>query len=425
MIRETIDPARTDGLPDHVGMTSAGRLVLTGGAHNVAHLFTGQRAAAPAAVAAFRANHLARRAWCAAWGIRFSQWVFPDAIVLAGLADVDAKGPGGTAPGQGLDLSQVRSVYLTQFRFDGDAADVHYPLALLQDHPERQTLTDSHYGDLGNLHLAAEVVRVMQDRHDPAHLSAHVASRAALAQPAEITGDLGLQCTPQRSETRLRLPPPDRRLIASNGLAAGNNGIIYLLENKVPPGTGTLLIFGDSFFRCLLDELIPFWDAIVFVRSTHFHYELVQAVRPAAILTGMAERYIAAQVPDEGRPHLLALPLIAGRAQSPDPGFAPMWTRLIDQTALAQVPGAALPATAPVTVLVTAGGTGAGMTATQILEQTAFALWRMREGDSCGLEGAARSALWARARPGYLEEARVLLDIMGARGLQISGLPRG
>ncbi|MCF7702149.1 hypothetical protein [Loktanella sp. M215] len=83
-----------------------------------------------------------------------------------------------------------------------------------------------------------------------------------------------------------------------------------------------MLIFGDSFFRCLLDELIFYWDSIVFVRSSHFHHELVSAVRPAAILTGMAERYIAAQVPDGRRPHFLAFPLAAGRAQSPDPAFA-------------------------------------------------------------------------------------------------------
>ena len=409
MMSEKIDPTRTDGLPDHVGMTSAGRLVLIGGAHNVAYLFTGLRTPTPAAIAAFRENHLARRRWCAASGIRFSQWVFPDAIVLAGLSN-DA-GTGGPMAAHGVDLSQVRSVYETHFRFAGDVADIHYPLELLQHYPERQTLTDSHYSDLGNLYLAADVARIMQDREDPEH----VAARAALARPARITGDLGVQCTPQRHEDRLCLPPPEGRLIASNGLAAGNNGIIFLLENKVPPGTGTLLIFGDSFFRYLLDELITYWDAIIFVRSSHFHYELVAAVRPTAILTGMAERYIAAQVPDDRRPHVLALPLNAGRAQSPDLGFAQMWTRLVDQTALAQMPVAA-PPTAGM-----AAGPGAKMTASQIIEQTAFALWRMREGDTSGLEGAARSALWAKARQGYLGEAQILLDIMGARGLQIFG----
>ena len=409
MTSEKIESARTDGLPDHIRMTSAGRLVLTGGAHNVAHLFSGKHVPAPSAVAAFRANHLARRKWCAARRIRFSQWVFPDAIVLAGLADDD-----GMTPTHGLDLSQVRSIYETHFRFAGDVADVHYPLELLQHHPERQTLTDSHYSDLGNLHLAAEVARIMHGSQD----LEHVAARAALARPAEITGDLGVQCTPQRREDRLRLPPPEQRLIASNGLAAGNNGIIFLLENKVPSGTGTVLIFGDSFFRCLLDELIAYWDAIVFVRSSYFHYELVAAVQPAAILTGMAERYIAAQVPDDRRPHVLALPLNAGRAQSPDPGFSQMWTRLIDQPALARMQEDALPVTG------TAPRPGTGMTETQILEQTAFALWRMREGDASGLEGAARSALWVKARQGYLDEARVLLDIMIARGLRISGAGR-
>ncbi|MCF7702148.1 hypothetical protein [Loktanella sp. M215] len=113
--------------------------------------------------------------------------------------------PQGGAAGQGgLDLSQVRSVYETSFRFDGDTADVHYPIGLLQDHPDRQTLTDSHYSDLGHLHLAAEVARVMLGRQEPEHVAARVAS----ARTATVVGDLGVQCVPQRHEKRMRLPAP-------------------------------------------------------------------------------------------------------------------------------------------------------------------------------------------------------------------------
>lgn len=189
-----------------------------------------------------------------------------------------------------VDFSEARSVYQRQFQTAGDDADIYYPLHLLRNHPERQTCTDSHYSAIGNLHLAAHVVETATGVRDPAH----VASREAAARKAKIIGDLGLQCIPQRQEELLILPPPKQAKTASNGLVAGNNGSIDLVENTTQVGTGTLLIFGDSFFRIMLKELAHYWDRIIYVRTQHFHYELVAAARPTAIVMGMAERVTSA-----------------------------------------------------------------------------------------------------------------------------------
>ncbi|MCF7702150.1 hypothetical protein [Loktanella sp. M215] len=91
----------------------------------------------------------------------------------------------------------------------------------------------------------------------------------------------------------------------------------------------------------------------------------------------------------------------------------------MDQTASARTQDAlpaasATPAPAPAPRPATDAG------AAKVTEQTAFALWRMREGDASGLQGAALSAMWAAARPGYLREATTLLATMTARGLRIS-----
>lgn len=85
----------------------------------------------------------------------------------------------------------------------------------------------------------------------------------------------------------------------------------------------------------LLPELSRDWRQIVFCRTQFFHAEMVAAVAPDDILTGLAERYFASTRPDAERPHFLAYPLMLGRAMAPDPDFPALWDQLIDRRRLA------------------------------------------------------------------------------------------
>ncbi|MBU1836007.1 MAG: hypothetical protein KJ834_08205 [Alphaproteobacteria bacterium] len=408
MTTEKIDRNQTAGLPDHIRMTAAGRLVLTGGAHDVLPTFDGSRPLAADAVAVFRTNHEARRDWCKARGITFSQWIFPDPLVLA---TDDTAAASDVDDSDWIDVSQIKSLYLTAFQDPADDADIHYPISLLRGASERQRLTDSHYSPVGNLHVAAHVAKVVTGTADPDH----IATRLGTAHRAMIVGDLGLQCSPNRQEEVLALAKPTQITVTTNGLGAGNNGTIILIENSLPTGAGTLLIFGDSFFGVMLTEMARYWDRIVFARTPHFHYEIITAVGPTAIVMGMAERYIGSQWLDSRRPHALAFPLIKGRPQTPSVGFAVMWSRFFDQAQLSRIQDESRPEK------IGPAASAATLSAAQIEEQTAFALWKLREGDASGLAAAARSAMWNAARPAYMKEASILLHTMGTRGLQVSG----
>lgn len=331
-------------------------------------------------------------------GIRFAQWVFPDTLVLA--------------RGELANPTDFASILRTHFAPPG-AEDIHYPDSLLSDFPDRLTMTDTHYSPIGCLHLADAVAESMLGCSDPAY----IARRLADALPTKrYVGDLGVQCDPPISEDWIDLAAVTGTAATGNGVQAGNNGIILLLERPSAITDETLLIFGDSFFRSLLPDLSHYWARIVFVRTPFFHFEIVRAVAPETILMGMAERYLPTTQGDAERPHVLAHPLMRGRSQSPDPGFAEMWTRLVDPFALAQVadvPLGPLPKPTPSTRPREIFDPG------RMEEQVAFSLWLQEDG-ARDLDQIARSAEWARVLPKYLKRARHLILIMGRQGVRLA-----
>ena len=317
------------GIPDDIRLTPEGRLILVGGQHAVGARFADPDGIDAATVDRFHANHAARRDWCARRGIAFGQWVFPDPIVYAP----------GDLPGIGPGIGPVRSLFEARFAPATAMPDLHYPIDLIAPHPDRQMRTDTHYSGLGRLHLAAAVA----ERTAGFETAGNLRHRGAKAVARTVTGDLGARCDPPRSERSVLVPPPRGLRCTANGLGAGNLGIIQLVTNPHAKRRRKLLIFGDSFLRSMLLDLACFWSEIVFLRTPHFHYEMVDAVAPDAIVMGMAERYLHDVAPDADRPHMLAYPLVKGRTVKPRPDFAELWGRLVDQAALARTAAEAAP----------------------------------------------------------------------------------
>lgn len=310
-------PAPDQIIPSHIRQMPDGRLLLVGGNHNVQAMFAAD-GPAPSAdrVAVFLDNHRQRSAFCAERGIGFSQWVFPDPILFAG----------------GFPAGQMRSAFERALPEGNRPAGMHYPLALLDGYPDRQNRTDTHYSPIGNMHVAARIVQQMQGKDHGERLAGLMAQ---LAQPHRVAGDLGVQCTPHITEMRAAPPRVPGIRSALTGVQSGNMGIMQLIVSPNADSDRTLLIFGDSFFRMLLPELARYWRRIVFCRTQFFHAEMVAAVAPDDILTGLAERYFASTRPDAERPHFLAYPLMLGRAMAPDPDFPALWAELVDTRRLA------------------------------------------------------------------------------------------
>ena len=312
------DDATGQIIPPDIRRMPDGRLVLVGGNHNVQTMFAADGAGAdPAAVAVFLANHAARGGWCAERGIGYGQWVFPDPIVFA----------------EGFPPGSVASVLERALPEAVRPAGIHYPLPLIAGHPDRQCMTDTHYSPIGGMHVAADVARILLGV-DPTPTVDRLT--AELSEPASHVGDLGVQCTPPIAEMRARQPHLPGIRSATNGVQAGNMGIIQLVDSPNALTERTLLIFGDSFFRSLLPELARYRRSIVFCRTPFFHEEMVAAIAPHDIVTGLAERYFATTRPDAERPHFLAYPLMLGRATNPDAAFPALWTRLVDGARLAR-----------------------------------------------------------------------------------------
>lgn len=306
------------GIPANIWQTPSGRLVLIGGGHNVMQMFRGETPVAEASITAFVSNCTARDAWCRKHGIGYRHWVFPDASLFARDEFPDPEG--------------YRSVFQTHFQDKSNPAVVRYPLDDLAAFPERQMRTDTHYSHIGNTCLAARIAADLLGIDD----FSYVPSQIAAGRQEEYIGDLGVQCTPSIGEVTTRLPLSKGLALVSNGLRAGNNGIIELLTSPNALTSRKLLLMGDSFYRSLAPFLARYYASIVFVRTPFFHEDLALAAAPDDILTGNAERYLRAVTLDATAPHFLAFPLIAGVPQNPDPGFAAQFTALIDQRILGQ-----------------------------------------------------------------------------------------
>lgn len=297
-----------------------GYLFLTGGHHQVADYMSGRARPTPASVAAFFANQAARRDWCRAAGIQYSMWIFPDK--LHALRE------------QVPELGSLRSLYLSRYREDpGWAEDmpVFYPDDIFDRQTRLFTVGDTHYAPRGEIEVTTRILDTVK-RGLGAEFRAE--ALAAMTGRRKQVGDLGKKLPEPLVEKVKCLKAPLRPFQQVKNGIPGNNGTLILIDSPEARIDRTLLIFGDSFFRVMLEHLAWAFRRIVFCRTPFFHYELVRAVRPDVILGGAAERYMADCQPDASRPHFLSYSLLAGRPMKPERGFDELFARYFDQSEL-------------------------------------------------------------------------------------------
>ncbi|WP_145962812.1 hypothetical protein [Mangrovicoccus ximenensis] len=302
--------------PPHIALGSDGSLLLVGGRHNVLSLFSGRQDVSSESVRAFRENNQTRREFCIQNKISYRMVVFPDKIV-----PFAAEVPGG---------HQISSIYDLHYKHKDLSDDVLY----LDVEKKHYAVTDTHFSPVG---MAVSTLQTLEGIIPGDLRSFHATCREHLKPEPEFFGDLGVQCMPPISERTHRLKGLARGRYGTNGLVAGNYGIIDLNINEDSVTDKTLLIFGDSFFRQIFPCLTHFFRKIMFLRTRYFHYELVSAVSPDVILCGSAERYLSEVEEDSLRPHFLAAPMLQGRSIQPTERFAELWSEIIDSRELARV----------------------------------------------------------------------------------------
>jgi hypothetical protein len=378
--------------PSKIEVLADGGLLLLGGAHHVADLFLGNIIPPSSALFSFNQNIMNRIEFCRSREIQYQHYVFPDPLVVATQAGISSK--------------KYESTYIKYFQDKKTADIIVYPIHNLIKSRGMMLKTDTHYSPVANAHIAAEVARQIANINTDQILSEALSDFVE----EEYCGDLGVQCEPKQFEIVRRLRKINGLSWETNGLSAGNSGIIDLAISPESATSRKLLIFGDSFFRGMLTELSRYWREIVFLRTPYFHTDFVNSFGPDDIITGMAERYLDSVKLDSSAPNFLALPLMSGRPTNPSSNFGTIFSKLIDARKL--------------NVLVKDSSADIvywpdEIQGSNIEEQLAFSFWFVREGRKSGRAGKALSEIWSSSRDAYRKEAEETLIVMRRRGLWV------
>ncbi|AWI86757.1 hypothetical protein CEW88_23635 (plasmid) [Alloyangia pacifica] len=308
---EVSNPVATSGITieGDALLTEDGVAFLIGGNHSVLKYATGAWRPGPDSLANFERNIASRGKIASAAGARFAHVIFPDKQSV--MTEAFPYQP----------VTRLGDLY-TAHLGDRTRPLVLYPADQLHDAPEPafQKL-DTHLTDHGSL----AVLRLMLARVDIQAERALTQIEARIMKPQRWSGDLGNKFTPRLFQEGVVLDAnwPVTELRSPGGF---NNGMIDLLFNPGAEHDGTVLMFGDSFFRMMLKQLSAVFSRVVHLRTPFLHPEIVELVAPDIIFTGNAERYLA-RVTADSDAHAFSLytELQGGPNLREDPAFFEAW----------------------------------------------------------------------------------------------------
>jgi hypothetical protein len=263
-------------------LTDAGIAFLIGGNHSVLKYASGELTPSQRSIDAFRSNIASRNRIARAAGAGYAHVIFPDKQSV--LTEAFPHQP----------VHRLGEIYMERLSAS-EKPLVLYPVETLRQASARAVLPlDTHLTDHGSL----EVLRLILDVLDiQAHETLdHIAARITRTQ--RWSGDLGKRFTPPLLQDTLVLDP-DWKITELRSPGGFNDGMIDLVFSPEAAVDGTLLLFGDSFFRMMLKHLSAVFSRVIHLRSRFLHPEMVTLIRPDYILTGNAERYLANVQPDD------------------------------------------------------------------------------------------------------------------------------
>lgn len=283
---KNLDVATTASQPDETSQTYRieGDALLTkdniaflvGGNHSVLQYVTGKLAPTPTSLATFAGNLAERASIARGQGIPYLHVIFPDKQSV--MTEAFPIGP----------VHRLGDAYLAPLD-PGLRPYVLYPADRLRDEQRAPFLPlDTHMTDHGSLAVLRMMLSATGFQADES--LARVERRIVKAQ--RWAGDLGAKFTPRLFQDGVVLDP-DWPVTAFRNSSGFNDGLVDILISPEAAHDRTVLLFGDSFFRMMLQHLSMVFTRVICLRTRFLHPEMVTLIRPDVIYTGNAERYLS------------------------------------------------------------------------------------------------------------------------------------
>tara|TARA_R110002020_G_scaffold216321_2_gene423779 strand:- start:2419 stop:3291 length:873 start_codon:yes stop_codon:yes gene_type:complete len=282
-------------------------LFLKKGKHDVLNYFTGKKPS-EVSINNFWNNIKSRSDYCQKLNIDYQHYIFPDKIYsLRSNIDRD-----------------IISLYKSSYELKINAEPVNFIEFNLEEAEDCYLRGDTHLSAKGN-EIALSKMIIEENYIEKFKIDKVDFIKAQKG----FVGDLSSKLTEKITEVKLNYVNPNVEK-HTNGLVSGNNGIIDIYVNETAIWDKKLLIFGDSFFRNMLNELSYFYSEIIFCRTPFFHYEVVERCSPDVVFTGNAERYLSFVNEDKYRNDFFLIPLINRIKDNPSRGFISKLIEIFD-----------------------------------------------------------------------------------------------
>lgn len=264
---------------------------LIGGNRSGLKFTTGEIIPTQASLVAFNDNIVGRLGHAQSAGVPYLHVIFPDKqSVLAKAFPIQPVCRLGDTYLAGLDPVLLPHVLYPADKLKSDTVCHYLPL-------------DTHMTDHGSLEVLRLMLRSVGIKSD--ETLSHISSR--ITQHQRWAGDLGSKLTPKLYQEGTRLDP-DWTLQKFQSPGGFNDGMVDIILNPDAPVNKTVLLFGDSFFRMMLDHLGAIFTQVICLRTRFVHSEMIDLIKPDIIFSGNAERYLSNVTPDTEAPAFALYP---------------------------------------------------------------------------------------------------------------------
>lgn len=306
-----IAPGRVGGtrIEGDVLLTDQGIAYLIGGNHSVLKFATGEASPTAESITNFDKNIAKRVAIAARSGAAYAHVIFPDKqSVLSSNFPYQPVHRLGDAYTAALTPALKPFVLYPADRLKGEKDDVFLPL-------------DTHMTDHGSL----AVLRMMLAATGIDAKASLERIRTRIVKKQRWVGDLARKLASPMEQEGILLAP-DWPIVEMRSPGAFNDGMVDVVFSPQAQHKGTVLLFGDSYFRMMLRHFSAVFTQVVCLRTRFLHPEMIALIRPDVIFTGNAERYLSAVAPDqEAHAFSLYAHLNATPSYAEDPAFLAAW----------------------------------------------------------------------------------------------------
>ncbi|MFT6031472.1 MAG: hypothetical protein ACI8O8_003224, partial [Oleiphilaceae bacterium] len=265
-------------------ITKSDWLFLNGGKHAPMEYYLGRKSLSKFCIESFKSNIIERNEFCKNHNIPYLHVVFPGkpAVMKEMLPPA---------------CMNIKPIFLPEMEND----NVLYPLEALRQTKNCFFQTDTHNSHIGSW----SVLELILKHFDLKHTATPIYNKSV--KRGDLSRMLGRNDKEQYEEfshcSNSEYAGFD---LGNRSSLKGNTGEIRIIRNCLAPLAKRLLIFADSFVNDIMNrQLANVFQEVIYFRSSSFHYEVIEFIKPDIILSGQAERYLSSVRPDHDREYLL------------------------------------------------------------------------------------------------------------------------